>query len=398
MQDTATLQGLNFELSEEQLAVRDAARDFAQNVLKPEVIERDREQRFPKEEIWQLGELGFLGMMVDPKYGGGGMDTISYVLAMEEISKVDASTSVVMSVNNSLVCWGLEQFGTEEQKQKYLGMLCNGLRDDGRPHMAAYAVTEPGAGSDVQGVKARATKQGDKYVINGQKMWITNGSVCSWYFVLAYTNPEAGYKGLSGFIVDADTPGITVGKKEKNMGQRASDTRGITFDNVEVPAENLLGGKEGTGFFQAMGAFDKSRPIVASAAVGLARAAYDHARAYSLERQTFGVPIAKHQAVSFMIAEMAMNIQAARHLVWESAWLHDNGDRNTKQAAFAKAFAADMAAKVATDAVQVFGGYGFNEEYPVEKLYRDSKIFQIYEGTSQIQRMIIAREIYKEIQ
>lgn len=387
---------IGFGLTDEQKMYQKTARDFARDVIRPASEHHDKTGEFPWEILTQAWELGLLNTMVPEEYGGLGLGCLDACILSEEIAWGCTGIGTAMEANQ-LAISPVIVYGTEEQKHKYLGMLCNGLREDGKPHMAAYAVTEPGAGSDVQGLKARAEKKGDKYILNGQKMWITNGSVCSWYFVVAYTNAEAGYKGMTGFIVDADSPGIIVGRKEKNMGQRASDTRAITFENVEVPAENVLGGAEGAGFFQAMAAFDKSRPIVASAAVGLARAAYDHARTYSTERTTFGVPIAKHQAISFMVAEMAMNIQAARNLVWESAWLHDQKEKNTKHAAFAKAFAADMAAKVATDAVQVFGGYGFNEEYPVEKLYRDSKIFQIYEGTSQIQRMIIAREIYKEI-
>jgi acyl-CoA dehydrogenase len=280
-------------------------------------------------------------------------------------------------------------FGTDDQKRRFLAPMTEELQ------LAAYCVTEPGAGSDVQAIKTSAVRRGDKYVINGSKMWITNGGVATWYFVLAYTDAKAGYRGMTGFLVKADTPGIQVGRKEDNLGQRASDTRAVTFEDVEVPAANVLGSNEGTGWMQAMGAFDKSRPFVASAAVGLARACFEHAREYALQRTTFGKPIANHQAVSFMLADMAMNIQAARHLVREAAWLHDEGRQNTMQAAMAKAFAADMANKCATDAVQIFGGNGFNKEYPVEKLFRDAKIFQIYEGTSQIQRLIIAREIFR---
>jgi acyl-CoA dehydrogenase len=290
---------------------------------------------------------------------------------------------------NGLAQAPLIMFGTDDQKKRFLAPMTEELQ------LAAYCVTEPGAGSDVQGIRTRAEKRGDKYVLNGTKMWITNASVATWYFVLAYTDPEKSYRGMTGFIVPANTPGIEVGRKEKNLGQRASDTRGITFDNVEVDAANVLGGAEGTGWMQAMGAFDKSRPFVASASVGLARAAFEHARDYAQERKTFGKPISVHQAVSFMLADMAMNIDAARHLVRHAAWLHDQGKQNTMQAAMAKAFAADMANKVATDAVQIHGGNGYNTEYPVEKLFRDAKIFQIYEGTSQIQRMIIAREVLK---
>jgi acyl-CoA dehydrogenase len=277
--------------------------------------------------------------------------------------------------------------GSDAQKKWALGQLT------AEPRYAAYCVTEPGAGSDVAGISTVAKKVGDKYILNGAKMWITNGSVASWFFVLAYTDPSLKHKGMSGFLVDASSPGITVGKKEDNMGQRASDTRGITFDNVEVPAANLLG-REGDGFRIAMAAFDHTRPVVASGAVGLARRAMDEAVTYATTRKAFGQPIAGFQAVSFMIADMAKDIEAARLLVWKAASVIDAGERNTKYAAMAKAFAADMAMQVTTNAVQVFGGYGYSREYPVEKLMRDAKIYQIYEGTSQIQRLIIAKEIF----
>ncbi|RAL22481.1 acyl-CoA dehydrogenase [Lujinxingia litoralis] len=386
---------IGYGLSDDQKMYQKTARDFARDVIRPASEHHDQTGEYPWEILTKAWELGLLNTMVPAEYGGLGLGALEACILSEEMAWGCTGIGTAMEANQ-LATAPLIMFGTEEQKKKYLGMLVDGLKDDGTPHMAAYCVTEPGAGSDVQAVKTRAVKEGDVYRISGQKMWITNGAKASWYFVLAYTDPDAGYRGLTGFIVDADTPGIEVGRKEINLGQKASDTRSISFDNVEVPAENVLGGKEGGGWAQAMGAFDKSRPIVASAAVGLARAAFEHARAYSLERTTFGKPIARHQAVSFMLSDMAMNIQAARHLVWESAWLHDQGERNTKQAAFAKAFAADMAVKVASDAVQVYGGYGYSTEYPVEKLYRDSKIFQIYEGTSQIQRVIISREILRE--
>ncbi|TXD37275.1 acyl-CoA dehydrogenase [Lujinxingia vulgaris] len=386
---------IGYGLSDDQKMYQKTARDFARDVIRPASEHHDKTGEYPWEILTKAWELGLLNTMVPAEYGGLGLGALEACILSEEMAWGCTGIGTAMEANQ-LATAPLIMFGTEEQKKKYLGMLVDSLKDDGTPHMAAYCVTEPGAGSDVQGVKTRAIKDGDVYRISGQKMWITNGAKASWYFVLAYTDQDAGYRGLTGFIVDADSPGIEVGRKEINLGQKASDTRSISFDNVEVPAENVLGGKEGGGWAQAMGAFDKSRPIVASAAVGLARAAFEHARAYSLERTTFGKPIAHHQAVSFMLADMAMNIQAARHLVWESAWLHDQGERNTKQAAFAKAFAADMAVKVASDAVQVYGGYGYSTEYPVEKLYRDAKIFQIYEGTSQIQRVIISREILRE--
>ncbi len=387
---------IGYELTEDQKMYQKTARDFARDVIRPAAVHHDETGEYPWEVLKQAWELGLMNTMVPAEYGGLGLGCLGACILSEEIAWGCTGIGTAMEANQ-LATSPVIMFGTDEQKKKYLGMLVEGLDDDDLPRMAAYAVTEPGAGSDVQGVKTTARKEGDNYVLNGQKMWITNGAKAAWYFVLAYTDKEAGYRGLSGFLVDADAEGIEVGGKEDNLGQRASDTRGITFDNVVVPAENVLGGKEGLGWMQAMGAFDKSRPIVASAAVGLARAAFEHARDYSLERTTFGRPIAKHQAVSFMIADMAMNIEAARQLVWKSAWLHDREERNTKEAAYAKAFAADMAAKVATDAVQVHGGYGYSKEYPVEKLYRDSKIFQIYEGTSQIQRLIISREIYSEV-
>lgn len=387
---------IGFELSEDQQLLQKTARDFARDVIRPASEHHDHTGKYPWEVLKQAWELGLLNTMVPEAYDGLGLGCLEACILSEEIAWGCTGIGTAMEANQ-LATAPLILHGTEDQKQEYLGRLTRSLDDEGRPRMAAYGVTEPNAGSDVQGVKTRAIKDGDHYIINGQKMWITNGSVADWYFVLAYTNPEAGYKGMTGFIVPADTPGITVGRKEDNLGQRASDTRGLVFEDVRVHKDNILGGKEGTGWFQAMDAFDKSRPVVASASIGLARAAYEHARQYSIERKTFGKPIAKHQAVSFMIADMAMNIQAARFLVWESAWLHDAGKRNTKQAAFAKAFGADMAVKVASDAIQVYGGNGYSKEYPVEKLYRDAKIFQIYEGTSQIQRLIMSREIYKEI-
>lgn len=387
---------LSFELTDDQKMYQKTARDFAAQVLRPAAEHHDRTGEYPWEIIKQAFELGLMNTLIPEAYGGLGLSAVDATIVAEELAWGCSGIATAMEANQ-LASGPVIMYGTEAQKQKYLGLLTGEPDADGNPHMAAYGVTEPGAGSDVAGMSTTATKDGDFYVLNGTKMWITNAAKATWYFVVAYTDKDAGYKGMSGFLVDANSPGITVGKKEDNMGQRASDTRAITFDEVRVPAENLLGGKEGVGWMQAMHAFDKSRPLVASGAVGLARAAYEYARDYSLERKAFGKPIAKQQAVSFMIAEMAMNIEAARLLVQKAAWIHDQGQRNTKAAAFAKAFAADMAAKCATDAVQVFGGYGFNKEYPVEKLYRDAKIYQIYEGTSQIQRLIIAREIYSEV-
>lgn len=380
---------IGYELTEDQAMYQKTARDFARDVIRPAAAHHDETGEYPWEILQKSWDLGLMNTMIPEDVGGLGLGCLDACIIAEETAWGCSGIGTAIEANG-LAQAPLIMFGTPEQKKKFLTPMTEELQ------MAAYCVTEPTAGSDVQGVKTSAVKKGDVYVLNGQKMWITNASKATWYFVLAYTDKDKGYKGLTGFIVPADTPGITVGRKEQNMGQRASDTRGVTFENVEVPAANVLGGAEGTGWFQAMGAFDKSRPFVASASVGVARAAYEHAKAYSLERTTFGKPIAHHQAVSFMLADMAMNIQAARHLVRESAWRHDAGLKNTKEAAFAKAFAADMCNKVCTDAVQVFGGYGYSKEYPVEKLYRDSKIFQIYEGTSQIQRMIISREILKE--
>ena len=381
---------IGYELTEDQQMYQKTAHEFARDVIRPAAPHHDETGEYPWEVLKQSWALGLMNTMIPESVGGLELGCLDACIIAEETAWGCSGIGTAIEANG-LAQAPLIMHATQEQKQKFLGPMTEELQ------LAAYCVTEPGAGSDVQGVKTTATKVGEKYVLNGQKMWITNASVATWFFVLAYTDKDAGYKGMTGFIVPADTPGIEVGRKEQNLGQRASDTRGVTFTDVEVPAENVLGGKEGTGWFQAMGAFDKSRPFVASASVGVARAAYEHARQYSLERKTFGVPIAQHQAVSFMLADMATNIQAARHLVRESAWLHDNDKKNTKQAAMAKRFAADMCNKVCTDAVQIHGGYGYNKEYPVEKLFRDAKIFQIYEGTSQIQRLIISREILKEV-
>jgi alkylation response protein AidB-like acyl-CoA dehydrogenase len=388
MQDTATLQGLNFELSEEQLAVRDAARDFAQNVLKPEVIERDREQRFPKEEIRQLGELGFLGMMVDPKYGGGGMDTISYVLAMEEISKVDASTSVVMSVNNSLVCWGLEQFGTEEQKQKYLVPLAKG------EIIGAFCLSEPEAGSDATSQRTTAIDMGDHYLLNGTKNWITNGGSASVYLVMAQTDAAKKHKGINCLIVEKGMPGFVVGAKEDKLGIRGSDTHTLMFQDVKVPKENRVG-EDGFGFTFAMKTLSGGRIGIASQALGIASGAYELALAYSKERKAFGKPIHEHQAIAFKLADMATEIEAARLLCLKAAWLKDQHLNYDQASAMAKVFASEVAMRTTVEAVQVHGGYGYVKEYHVERLMRDAKITQIYEGTSEVQRIVISRGVLK---
>jgi len=377
---------MNFELTEEQIAVRDAARDFAQNVLKPGVIERDREQRFPTEEIKQLGELGFLGMMVDPKYGGGGMDTISYTLAMEEISKVDASTSVVMSVNNSLVCWGLETFGTEEQKQKYLVPLAKG------EIIGAFCLSEPEAGSDATSQRTTAEDKGDYYLLNGTKNWITNGSSASVYIVIAQTNVEKKHRGINAFIVERGMEGFEVGPKEDKMGIRGSDTHSLTFTNVKVPKENRIG-EDGFGFKFAMKTLSGGRIGIAAQALGIASGALELAVAYSKEREAFGKPISQHQAIAFKIADMATAVETARLMVHKAAWEKDQGLNFDKSSAMAKLYASKVAMEQTVEAVQIHGGYGYVKEYHVERLMRDAKITQIYEGTSEIQKIVISRAI-----
>lgn len=388
MSHTATLAGLNFELSEEQIAARDAARDFAQNVLKPGVIERDREQRFPAEEIKQLGELGFLGMMVDPKYGGGGMDTVSYVLVMEELSKVDASASVVVSVNNSLVCWGLETYGNEEQKQKYLVPLAKGEK------IGAFCLSEPEAGSDATSQRTTAIDMGDHYLLNGTKNWITNGGSASTYLVMAQTDVAKGHKGINCLIVEKGMPGFTVGAKEDKMGIRGSDTHTLMFQDVKVPKANRIG-EDGFGFTFAMKTLSGGRIGIASQALGIASGAYELALAYSKERKAFGKLISEHQAVAFKLADMATEIEAARLLCLKAAWLKDQHLNYDQASAMAKVFASEVAMKTTTEAVQVHGGYGYVKEYHVERLMRDAKITQIYEGTSEVQRIVISRSVLK---
>lgn len=378
---------IDFSLTEEQQALQELARKFAHEEMAPKAAHHDETGEFPRAIATKAWELGLMNTHVPPEYGGMGLGVLDGCLITEELAWGCTGIATAMEAN-ALAAAPVIVAGSEEQKKEFLGRLTS------EPLFAAYAVTEPGAGSDVAGIRTKAKKVGDEYVIDGAKMWITNGGVANWYFVLAYTDPEKKHKGMSGFIVPADLPGITVGKKEWNLGQRASDTRGLTFEEVKVPAKYLIG-KEGDGFRIAMGAFDHTRPPVASGAVGLAQRAMDESVKYAKERKTFGLPIAAYQSISFMIAEMAMSIEAGRHLVRLAAWAIDNGKRNTKYAAMAKAFCADMAMKVATDAVQVHGGYGYSHEYPVEKLMRDAKIYQIYEGTSQIQRLIIGKEIFE---
>jgi alkylation response protein AidB-like acyl-CoA dehydrogenase len=379
---------MDFQLSEEQLAVRDAARDFAQNVLKPGVIERDKHQIFPAEEIKQLGELGFLGMMVDPKYGGGGMDTVSYVLAMEEISKIDASASVVMSVNNSLVCWGLEKYGNEAQKQKYLVPLAKGEK------IGAFCLSEPEAGSDATSQRTTAIDMGDHYLLNGTKNWITNGGTASTYLVMAQTDAAKGHKGINCLIVEKGMPGFIVGAKEDKLGIRGSDTHTLMFQDVKVPKENRIG-EDGFGFKFAMSTLGGGRIGIAAQALGIASGAYELALAYSKERKAFGKPISEHQAIAFKLADMILGIETARLMIMKAAWLKDNGMNYELEGSMAKLYASEVAMRTTVEAVQVHGGYGYVKEYHVERLMRDAKITQIYEGTSEVQRIVISRSVLK---
>jgi alkylation response protein AidB-like acyl-CoA dehydrogenase len=379
---------MNFQLTEEQLAVQEAARDFAQTELLPGVIERDTEARFPKEQIQKMGALGFMGMMVDPAYGGGGMDTISYVIAMEELSKIDASASVSMSVNNSLVCWGLEKYGSEEQKQRYLSRLATGEL------IGAFCLSEPEAGSDATSQQTTATLEGDYYLLNGTKNWITNGSSASIYLVIAQTDSSKGHKGISVFIVEKGWEGFVVGKKEDKLGIRGSDTHSLLFTDVKVPVKNRIGA-EGFGFTFAMETLNGGRIGIAAQALGIASGAYELALAYSKERKAFGKPISQHQAIQFKLADMATQIEAARLLVFKAAWLKDEGKDYAHASAMAKLYASEVAMSVTVEAVQVHGGYGYVKEYHVERLMRDAKITQIYEGTSEIQRIVISRGVLK---
>ncbi len=378
---------ISFQLSEEQEALKALAQEFAANEIRPVAPHHDATGEFPWEVLRKAHDVGLLNTHIPEEYGGLDLGALDGLLIAEELAWGCSGIGTAMEAN------GLAQQpvilgASDALKRKYLAPMTEELQ------MCAYGVTEPGAGSDVQGMRTTAVKKGDKYILNGNKMWITNAGVANWYFVVALTDPEKKARGgMSAFIVERDWDGVIVGAKEKNLGQRASDTRALTFENVEVPATNLVG-QEGDGWKLAMAAFDYTRPSVACAAVGVARSAMEHARAYAMERRAFGKPIAAHQAVAFMIAEMAMNIDAGRLMCWQAASLKDAGVRNTMQAAMAKAFCADMAMKVTTDAVQVFGGYGYSQEYPVEKLMRDAKIFQIYEGTSQIQRLIISKELF----
>ena len=379
---------MNFDLTEEHLMIRDAARDFAQNELLSGVIERDEKQEFPTDQVKKMAELGFMGMMVSPEYGGGGMDTISYVLAMEEISKVDASSSVIMSVNNSLVCWGLETYGSQEQKDKYLRRLATG------EIIGAFCLSEPEAGSDATSQRTTAIDNGDHYILNGTKNWITNGNSASVYLVIAQTDHALGHKGINAFIVEKETEGVIVGKKEDKLGIRGSDTHSIMFTDVKVPKENRIG-ENGFGFSFAMKTLSGGRIGIAAQALGIASGAYELSLKYSKERKAFGKEISNHQAIAFKLADMATEIEAARLLCLKAAWLKDNGMNYDKESAMAKVYASETAMKTATEAVQIHGGYGFVKEYHVERLMRDAKITQIYEGTSEIQRIVISRSVLK---
>lgn len=379
---------MNFQYTEEQKAVQAAARDFARSELLPGVIERDTHQKFPADQIRKMGELGFMGMMVDSKYKGGGMDTISYVLAIEEISKIDASASVCMSVNNSLVCWGLERFGTEEQKEKYLKRLAAGSV------IGAFCLSEPEAGSDATSQRTTAEDKGDHYVLNGTKNWITNGNSASVYIVIAQTHPEKKHKGINALIVEKEMAGFTVGRKEDKMGIRGSDTHSLMFSDVSVPKANRIG-EEGFGFTFAMSTLNGGRIGIAAQALGIASGAFELALKYSKERKAFGKHLSEHQAIQFKLSEMITKIDAARLLVHKAAYLKDYKKDFVKAAAMAKLFASQIAQEVTTEAVQIHGGYGYVKEYHVERLMRDAKITQIYEGTSEIQKLVISRELIK---
>jgi len=379
---------MNFEFTEEQLMIKQAAHDFAETELKPGVIERDEHQKFPAEQIKKLGELGFLGMMVSPQYGGSGLDAVSYVLVMEELSKIDASASVVVSVNNSLVCYGLEKYCNEEQKQKYLVPLAKGEQ------IGAFCLSEPEAGSDATSQHTTAIDMGDYYLLNGTKNWITNGGNASTYLVIAQTDAAKGHKGINALIVERGMEGFTVGPKENKLGIRGSDTHSLMFSDVKVPKANRIG-EDGFGFKFAMKTLEGGRIGIAAQALGIAAGAYELAVKYAKERQTFGKPIAQHQAIQFKLADMATEIEAARLLCLKAAWLKDHGQDYAQAASMAKLFASEVAMKTTVEAVQVHGGYGFVKEYHVERLMRDAKITQIYEGTSEIQKIVISREILK---
>ncbi len=384
---------MQFTLSEEQLMIQQAARDFAINECLPGVIERDEKQKFPYDQIMKLADLGFMGVMIKPEYGGAGMDNISYTIAMEEISKIDASVSVCMSVNNSLVCWGIQKFATEEQKQKYLVPLAQGKKD-GELYIGAFLLSEPEAGSDASSQRTTAEDKGDHYILNGTKNWITNGNSASVYLVIAQTDASKGSHGINVFIVEKNWPGVTVGAKENKLGIRGSDTHSIIFNDVIVPKENRIGA-DGFGFTFAMKTLAGGRIGIASQALGIAAGAYDFSLKYSKERKAFGKEIMHHQIIQFKLADMATRIAASRLLCYKAAWEKDNGLDYTVSSSMAKVFASETAMWAATEAVQIHGGYGYVKEYHVERLMRDAKITQIYEGTSEVQRIVIGRAILK---
>jgi alkylation response protein AidB-like acyl-CoA dehydrogenase len=375
-----------FELTEEHLAVQAAAREFAQKELKAGVIERDSKMEYPREQVRQMGELGFLGMMVPPEYGGGGMDTLSYVLAMEEISKIDNSCSVIMSVNNSLVCWGIEAYGSEEQKSKYLPKLATG------EWVGAFCLSEPEAGSDATSQRTTAVDMGDHYLVNGTKNWITNGGSSKLHIVIAQTDPEKGHRGINALLVETDSPGVVIGAKEDKLGIRSSDTHSIMYTDVKVPKSNRIG-PDGFGFKFAMSTLSGGRIGIAAQALGIAGGAFELAAAYSKERSAFGKPISQHQAIAFKLADMATEIEAAKLMVYRAAWLKDQKMDYNAASAMAKLFASEVAMRHTVEAVQIHGGYGFVKEYHVERLMRDAKITQIYEGTSEVQRIVISRNV-----
>ena len=375
---------MNFEFTEEQEMIRDAARDFAQRELLPGVIERDENATYPKEQVKRLGELGFLGMLVNVEYDGGGMDTVSYVLAMEEISKVDASVSVIMSVNNSLVCWGVQKYGSEAQKEEFLKPMARGDK------IGAFLLSEPEAGSDATSQRTTAVDMGDYYLVNGIKNWITSGGTASTYLLIAHTHPEKKHHGINAFLIDSKLEGISIGPHENKMGMRASDTHSVMFNNVKVPKGNRLG-DDGQGFTIAMKSLEGGRIGIASQALGLASGAYELALQYAQERKTFGKEIFKHQAIAFKLVDMAVEIEAARFFCLKAAWLKDQGKPYGQASAMAKLYAAETAMKVTTEAVQIHGGNGYVKEYHVERLMREAKLTQIYEGTSEIQKIVISR-------
>jgi alkylation response protein AidB-like acyl-CoA dehydrogenase len=379
---------MDFSLSEEQSMIQEAARDFAQNELLPGVIERDDAQKFPTEQVKKMSELGFLGMMVDPKYGGSGLDTVSYALVMEELSKIDASSSVIVSVNNSLVCWGLEAFGNEEQKQKYLTRLASG------EIIGAFCLSEPEAGSDATSQKTTAIDKGDHYILNGTKNWITNGGTAEVYLVIAQTDRAKGHKGINALIVEKGMKGFEIGPKENKLGIRGSDTHSLNFNDVKVPKENRIG-EDGFGFKFAMKTLSGGRIGIAAQALGIAAGAYELALKYSKERKAFGTEISNHQAIAFKLADMHTQIEAARHLVYKAAWDKDQGNNYDLSSAMAKLYASQVAMDTTIEAVQIHGGNGFVKDYHVERMMRDAKITQIYEGTSEIQKIVISRSILK---